>query len=44
MTVTDDKVGDTNNYVRTSWFAGSKHEAGMFPVAALVPATDDKPK
>jgi uncharacterized protein YodC (DUF2158 family) len=43
MTVTD-SVGTSDDYLRTSWFAGSKHESGMFPVAALVSATDDKSK
>ena len=44
MTVTEDKVGIRNDHVRTNWFAGSKHESGMFPIESLVPATDDKSK
>lgn len=32
------------NIVHTSWFAGSKKESGGFPVEALIPVKDEKPK
>lgn len=28
--------------IRTSWFAGSKHETGYFPPDALVPVAKEK--
>lgn len=40
MTVTDPNGYDEK--VHTSWFAGSKHENGRFPSAALQIPTEDK--
>jgi len=44
MTVTVDSVGGGMDGVRTSWFAGSKHESGFFPISALIFVPDDKSK
>lgn len=38
MTVT--RLSDNEKVAHTSWFAGSKHEAGGFPVDALIPITE----
>ena len=50
MTVTNlpdalmSSLGGEKNIIHTSWFAGSKKESGAFPVEALIPVKDEKPK
>lgn len=43
MTVTNTNTG-SKDVIHTSWFAGSKKEAGAFPVQALLLMKDEQTK
>jgi len=43
MTVTNTNTG-SKDVIHTSWFAGSKKEAGAFPIQALILVKDEPAK
>jgi uncharacterized protein YodC (DUF2158 family) len=43
MTIISEPEGVNNRY-NTTWFAGAKHERGVFPIDALINAVEETKK